>query len=93
MNEFKIPFRELKAKFTKSEMAIMGWQSQESVAELEKSSSKLDTQNLDYKNEIVAPEVDDKYMTDGEVDIRKLTGNQAAKMFSKMGLHFTPIVK
>lgn len=92
MNEFKEPMRMLHKRFTKSEIAIMSWTSQEQIANLEKDKPKMG-QDTSYTIPIPDETPSSFLNEDGEIDIRKMTGKEAARYFAKMGMNFIPIVK
>ena len=91
MQEFKMSLEELEEKFTKSEMGMMSWSSQESLASMD---NKMKTTKRDNEHQEVNLEDDGLPRNEfGEVDISKMTGKQAAAYLGSKGLHFMPICK
>jgi len=110
MQEFKMSMDEIEEKFTKSELMIMSWTSQEQAAHLEeetkrkKTSIKNKTQLQDLEEELSGKEIttverqssdlpDRYYNEEGEVDLRKVSGKEAVRLLSAMGMHFMPMMK
>lgn len=95
MQEFKMSLSEIEAKFTKSEMAIMSWSSQEQTLNLEKKTKNTKKNNFKKPSNI---EKDDEdlpshfYNEEGEIDLRKVTGKEAHRFLSRMGIKI-PIIR
>lgn len=103
-----MPSREIRRKFTKSDIAIMSWRSAEVSANMHNKTvrpaslpAKLDSgasymENTDRDAElqrieerlggIVYRMTDDK----GEIDLRKLTGDEACQYMAALGI---PIIR
>lgn len=98
---FGMSKREIDKKFTRSEMAILGWRSQEISASLQKQSDGVTTSNTDTqvgrksrrRQQDGVPEnlPDHFYNENGEVDLRQVTGAEAYKYFQKQGIRL-PLV-
>jgi len=112
MQELKMSMDEIEEKFTKSELIIMSWTSQEQAAGLEeetkrkRSSIKSKTQLQELTEELSGKEIentspvrtqeglpDNYYNEEGEVDLRKVSGKEAVRLLSAMGMHFMPMMK
>jgi hypothetical protein len=89
---FGMSKRELDAKFTKSELFILAWRSQEQSWKLEESMHKNGNQSPakgHHHVEGTPAGLPDKFFNkEGEVDLRQVTGREAYKYFSAMGLKF-----
>ena len=94
--------RELEEKFTKSELVILAWRSQETAATLE----KMGKESQDSFKEKTRPKPDRPWVPDaqmpsglpdhffnedGEVDLRNVTGEEAYRYFSSIGVRL-PII-
>ncbi len=97
---FGLSKRELEAKFTKSEMIILAWRSQEMAYLLEVSTKETTGGSVGQTKHHVqgTPEglPDHFFRKDydpvagigaGELDLRQVTGDEAYKYFSAMKIH------
>lgn len=92
MQEFKMSMTEIYHKFTKSEIAIMSWTSQEQVINLEKKTQTKPVQKEQSNIEGDLPE--HFYNEQGEVDLRRVTGKEAVKFLAAQGIRgIIPIQK
>ncbi len=83
---FLMPMREIEAKFCKSEIAIIAWRSQEMSHQMFK---EIESEQQPSKSSAL-----DRFRNDeGEVDMRKMTGPQALKYLSSMGISVAPVIK
>lgn len=87
---FGMSKRELEAKFTKSELVLLAWRSQEVSASMEKSTGGASTgqgRRKSYSDAVVPEGLPDKfYNKEGEVDLRQVTGKEAYKYMSAIGI-------
>jgi hypothetical protein len=97
MESVKLPLRELRARYTKSEMFIMGWRAAEIAENMEKGSKRAQSQMPDrYSNEELALEqrlgglLGKAVDSSGEVDLSKMTGDEAVGYLSAFGLPIAP---
>jgi hypothetical protein len=88
MQEFKKPLRELEEIYTRSEMAIMSWASQEQAYNMEEMSKT----NRD-KQPSEMPRVPVKQGDNEEMDFRKKTGNEVWQIMKNQGINFPMIRK
>jgi hypothetical protein len=98
---FRMGKRELEEKFTKSELVILGWRSQETSAQLEKqtkevtddfeASKKRQPRQHPGNAEMPANLPEHFFNENGEVDLRKVSGEEAYRYFSSIGVHL-PII-
>jgi hypothetical protein len=101
-----MPLKEIRRKFTASELFILAWRSQEQSVQFKRkfrgqanASQSVDEENpleqpgrSPSKNATAPPGVPARFLNaDGEVDLRKMTGPQAWRYFSGQGMKF-PIV-
>lgn len=90
-----MPLREIKRKFTKSEIFMLGWRSQEQVVHMKRSmkkppgNSSRNLLNEDTPSELVVP--NHLRNADGELDLRKATAQEAYQIFAAQGIRL-PIV-
>jgi hypothetical protein len=94
LDMFKIPLREIHAKFTKSEMVVMAWRAEEQYVEMhnklsvsDKASSKPLTLQVELTDEngktaSITQELDET----GELDLSKMTGKDALNYMMRTGL-------
>jgi len=92
--------RALEEKFTRSELIILAWRSQETSAALEKQTEegkkggKTGTKpQRDWVPDSQMPaNLPDRFFNeDGEVDLRNVTGEEAYRYFSSIGVKL-PII-
>jgi len=96
IDSFKLPIREIEARYSKSELAIVAWRSQEFAASMDsKISSPSQTASGGRKPKQGVPEgTPDKYFNDeGQVDLSKVTGREALNYFASQGIIFPVISK
>lgn len=90
MEMFGLSKRELEKKFTRSELVLLAWRSQEISASLDSPSSQppeSKTKRKFYFDSQVPEGLPDKFFNeDGEVDLRKVTGEEAYKYMSSIGV-------
>lgn len=89
MEMFGLGKRELEEKFTKSELVLLAWRSQEVSASLEKGAPTGAPAGTYRKmTDAQVPEglPDHFYNEQGEVDLRKVTGAEAYRYFSSVGI-------
>ena len=99
METFHLPLREIRKRFTKSEIVLMGWRSQEQSfnfkKRMAKDDAKSDTSGKKRKEyaDAYGPEgMPDKYFNEeGDFDLSKVTGEEArAYLEGKLGISFPP---
>lgn len=89
---FGLSKRELEKKFTRSELVLLAWRSQEMSASLEKQTEaqKAGTAPPKRRNyfDAAVPEglPDHFYNADGEIDLRQVRGEDAYKYMSAIGI-------
>jgi hypothetical protein len=85
MEMFGLSKRELEEKFTRSEMVLLAWRSQEVSAKLEQTTAGMNSGKNFNSN---APQGLPKhfYNEEGEVDLRQVTGAEAYRYFSSRGV-------
>jgi hypothetical protein len=86
---FGLSKREIEKKFTRSELVILAWRSQEISASFERQSGTTPpTGKRNFHLGAQVPEgLPDKfYNKDGEVDLRQVTGEEAYKYMSAIGV-------
>jgi hypothetical protein len=94
---FQMPLREIKERFTWSEIVLMGWRSQEQTHQLKSKSGNIRSWKEDKANvkqrkayaegEIPANLPDRFFNEEGEVDLRKVTGRDAVQYLAAVGIH------
>jgi hypothetical protein len=106
METFRIPIREVRKRFKRSEIAILAWRSSEMGYNMSVTRNKpiLDRSNgaqTDYTGpppvhseqeirmleERLGPVAIKMVNEQGEVDLRKLTGDEALHFMGSMGIH------
>lgn len=87
---FGLSKRELEKKFCRSELVLLAWRSQEIAAQLEESAGTAPAasgKKRQYTDANVPEGLPDRfYNKDGEVDLRQVTGEEAYRYFSSMGI-------
>ena len=102
-----MPMREVRARFTKSELAILAWRSAEIGAKMKAKTNSVPNPAHNRFNIPFVPrqsviedariarieeqlgDLGDKITdADGEVDLRRLTGPEALRFFSALGISF-----
>ncbi len=87
---FGLSKRELEKKFTRSELVLLAWRSQEMAASLDtpaKTSPEAQSRKRFYFDAQVPEGLPDKFFNeDGEVDLRQVTGEEAYKYMSSVGV-------
>jgi hypothetical protein len=85
---FGLSKRELDAKFTKSELALLAWRSQEVSASMEKSTGSRKGQRKNYSDAEVPEGLPDHFFDPetGELDLRRVTGEEAYKYMAAIGI-------
>jgi|SRR5580698_293005 hypothetical protein len=101
---FHIPLREVRAKFTWSELVLMGWRSREQTTMLKNKTGNIGggttndgkqkpgTNNKGRRQyapwELVPANLPERfYNEEGEVDLSRVTGNDAVKYLAAIGMH------
>ena len=106
MEMFALSKRELEEKFTRSELVLIGWRSQEMAASLEKQTADVRHSVGSYSGAKYAGEVPEGLpdhffrktydpetgLGPGELDLRQVTGEEAYKYFASMGIKL-PIIR
>jgi hypothetical protein len=101
MEMFCMPFGEIEERFTKSELVFMGWRSQEQhwsfkkkMKHMKREGSQEEYADAPRKSKYTADDVipeglpDEFFNEEGEVDLSRVTGQQAKQYFAKMGMPF-----
>lgn len=89
---FGLSKRELEKKFTRSELVLLAWRSQEMSASLERQTeSPKGAQSAQPKRVYLDAQVpqglpDHFYNKDGEIDLRQVSGEEAYKYMSSVGI-------
>jgi hypothetical protein len=91
---FQLPLREIKERFTWSEVVLMGWRSQEQVHQLKKKTPKgIGAHAGDgkprkhYSPGEIPDNLPDRFFNEeGEVDLRQVTGRDAVQYLAAIGL-------
>jgi hypothetical protein len=92
---FQCPMSEIEERFTRSELAVVAWRSQETYhqmsAKMKKHEQNSPGQKYDERG--VLPEgLPDKFFNEaGEVDLRQVTGAEAWKFMQAQGIKL-PII-
>lgn len=96
-----MPLREIEAQFTRSEMHMLAWRSQEQYwqmkdkfKETEKTSGQLDIpmphkgskNRKEYDGKVPTNLPDHFYNEQGEIDLRQVTGDEAYRFFQMQGI-------
>jgi hypothetical protein len=102
METFRLPLREIRKKFTKSEIILMGWRSQEQSQSLKKrlgdkpkskgrQASTDEKYKRDYSEYIVPDELPDRfYDENGDINLSKVSAADARQFLEAQGLMFPP---
>ena len=107
MEALHLSSREIRNRFTKSDIAIMGWRSREVSANMRSKTLRPNVpaapdvnvsgfENVDYDAHLKAiedrlgPVVFKMTNDEGEIDLRKLTGDEALTYLNAIGV---PVVK
>lgn len=107
METFAMPLSELKERFTKSELFMIGWRSQEQHFHFKKRMKKIDkgrgteshTEEGGYKKrygslDIIPENLPDRFFNeDGEVDLSRVTGREALKYMELQGMPFPVMMR
>jgi hypothetical protein len=88
---FGLSKRELEKKFVRSELVMLAWRSQEISASFESIRPQVETGDKTKKKRYLDAQVpeglpDKFYNDDGEIDLRKVTGEEAYKYMSSIGV-------
>lgn len=87
---FGLSKREIEKKFTRSELILLAWRSQEISAQFAKDTEMpppSGKKRKHYDNAQVPEGLPDHfYNEEGEVDLRQVTGKEAYQYLSRMGL-------
>ena len=90
---FGLPKREIEKKFVRSELVLLAWRSQEISASLERTTSSEGAPATGAKRkkrytDAQVPEnlPDNFYNEEGEIDLRRVTGEEAYKYMSSVGV-------
>jgi hypothetical protein len=93
---FGLSKRELEEKFKKSEMVVLAWRSQEISANMEKQSEGMMSPGKSrkpvYDAEVPHNLPDHFFNEDGEIDLRQVTGEEAYKYMSSIGVKLPRIM-
>lgn len=93
---FQIPLREIEEKFTRSELVIMAWRSQEMHYNLQKDmpkKNKKGKRRMAYGDSDIGPDgmPDEFFNDDGEIDLSKVKGEDARRYFeARLGIPMPP---
>jgi hypothetical protein len=105
MESFKLPMREVRQKFTKSELAIMAWRSAELSHNMKnrsrgpsremlpqgdwspKPQGVIEDRELSILEERLGPIAYKIENEKGELDLRKLTGDEAVRFMGALGIN------
>lgn len=95
MEAAQLPLRELRKKYTKSEMALAGWRSMETAANMRQQTiapaqqSQLPVQAQDAIERDLEDKIGDfaeqLVNENGEIDLRRVTGAQAVRFMNAIG--------
>jgi hypothetical protein len=91
-----MPLREIEERFTRSELVILAWRSQEQHYNLQKDmpkKSKKGKRKMVYGPDDIGPQgmPDEFFNEDGEIDLRKVKGEDARRYFEmKLGIPMPP---
>lgn len=99
MEMFALPFGEISDRFTRSELVLMAWRSQEQHHQFKKKMKRTTSKNFGTETEgkkrkvyedAETPEgLPDEYFNDeGEVDLSQVTGSQARQYLAHIGMPF-----
>lgn len=86
---FGLSKRDIEKKFTRSEMALLAWRSQEIAAQLEKSTESSATvpPKRRYSNAQLPEGLPDRFFNEeGEIDLRQVPGEDAYKFLALQGM-------
>jgi hypothetical protein len=88
---FGLSKREIERKFCRSELVLLAWRSQEISASLEQQSPESDSNIPKKKRKYSDASIPDGlpdhfYNESGEVDLRLVTGEEAYKYLSAVGM-------
>lgn len=86
---FKLPLREIRQRYTKSEMYLTAWRAEEQYVEMHKKMAKADKPPKDGEESDAdaAPEVEDVVEGgDVELDLSKMKGKDALAYMVRAGL-------
>lgn len=94
METFQLPLSEIEERFTKSELMIVGWRSQETAYQMDlqmkKGSSAVgppQEARAMYNDPTLPTNLPAKFFNkDGEVDLRQVTGPEALKFLHLQGI-------
>ena len=102
IESYKMPLREIRRRYTRSEMFIAGWRSQEMAANMHRSFHRNavapmpEQQNAaeDALEQRLGPTLLEKGIDEsGEVDLRNLTGDEALRFMGSFGIKVQPGIK
>ncbi len=101
METFCLPIHEINERFTKSELFIVAWRSQEQHNHMKKRMAKPEGSGQgEYvvsrrrygANDILPDNLPEKFFNEeGEVDLSRVTGSEARKYMAAVGIHFPEI--
>lgn len=99
METFTMPLHEINERFTRSELFMVAWRSQEQHFNLKKRMKKYDKPGSNVgdrsrygSTDIIPDELPESFYNDeGEIDLSKVTGNQARKYMANLGIPF-PVI-
>jgi hypothetical protein len=84
---FGLSKRELEEKFRRSEIAILAWRSQELSYKLSHSTGSTSGKKRKTGYDTQVEGLPDKFFNEeGEVDLRQVTGEEAYKYLSSIGM-------
>ena len=106
METFRIPMREIRRRFKRSEIAMLAWRSGEMAYNMSTTRNKShlerpngaqteytgpppvhSEQEIRMLEERLGPVAVKMVNEEGDVDLRKLTGDEALQFMSSMGIH------
>jgi hypothetical protein len=101
MEMFTMSKREIEAKFTRSEMVLLAWRSQELSYQMEQKTKGIGggsqgatsgKRRNNYAGQLPDDLPDHFFNADGELDLRQVTGKEAHKLLSSMGI-ILPVIQ
>jgi hypothetical protein len=96
LENYKVPLREVKRLYTRSELFISAWRSQEMSWNMKQSTKKNErllpeqTAAEDALEQRLGDLVQKGVNEDGEVDLRNLTGPEMQKWLGAFGINLAP---
>jgi hypothetical protein len=87
-----MPLYEIEERFTKSDLAIVGWRSQETSYQMDKKmkqgSANAGPSDRHFNDPSLPTNLPEKFFNkDGELDLRQVTGAEALKFLHLQGVN------